>query len=215
MSDSVSIAIGFVLGILASSIAALVYGYGTRPLLQVLLDDSQRAQGQKPGQAPHAFYHLKIRNIPSRWPLPGRKPAWACKATIEVLDLNGKHVIPDAIIGRWSSQPEPLLPAVNSGQAINILDPARLVTSQKVDVHSHEDQAFAVALKYEGSRDCYIFSNESYLHPKWQNPAWRLNNGTYRLRITLYYERGRTETDFRLRNTGNIFDDLSLELWQP
>jgi hypothetical protein len=120
MGDSVSIAIGFMLGILASGIAALVYEYGTRPLLQVLLDDSPRAQGQKPGQAPHEFYHLKVRNVPPRWPLLGRRPAWACKATIEVFDHNGKRVIPDTIIARWPSQPEPLIPAVNAGQVIAI-----------------------------------------------------------------------------------------------
>jgi hypothetical protein len=97
----------------------------------------------------------------------------------------------------------------------NILDPARLVIAQRIDVHGHEDQQLNVALKYERSQDCHLFSNESYLYPKWQNPAWRLSNGTYRLRVTLYYERGRTEADFRLRNIGDTRDGLSLELWQP
>jgi hypothetical protein len=215
MVDLVSIGIGFVFGIVASGISALVYEYGTRPLLQVLLDDSPRAQGQKQGKAPHEFYHLKVRNVPPRWPLPGRKPAWACKASNVVFDLNGKRVIPDPIIARWPSQPEPLLPAVNAGQVTNLLDPTRLVAAQSIDVHTHEDQQLNVAIKYEGSQDCHIFSNESYLYPMWQNPAWRLGNGTYKLKITLYYERGAREFDFNLLNTGSTRDDLSIELWQP
>lgn len=209
-----SFAIGFLLGILASGIATLVYEYSTRPLLQVLIDDSPRAQGEKPDRAPYEFYHLKVRNVPPKWPLLGRKPAWACKATIEVFDLNGKRVIPDPIIARWPSQPEPLLPAVNAGQVTNLRDPTRIVAAQMIDVHTHEDQQLNAAIKYEGSQDCHLFSNESYFYPKWQNPAWMLGAGTYRLRVTLYYERRRTE-DFRLLNTGDTRDDLSIELWQP
>ena len=68
-------------------------------------------------------------------------------------------------------------------------------------------------MKFEGEPDCYIFTNESYLFPRWQNPQWRLPPGRYRIHITAYYERGSAETDFELRNDGPGRDDVSLNPW--
>jgi len=213
LTELESIVIGFIFGIIASTLATLMIDYGTRPLLKIFLDDSPRAQGQIPNQPPHEFYHLKVRNVSAQWPLPGRRPAWSCKATIEIFDLNGTiRVIPETIVARWPSQPEPLLPTLSSGHLYNILDPARMLMAQKYDIHSHDNPKIDIALKYEGNQDCHVFSNESYLYPMWQNPNWRLNNGTYNLRITLYYERGRKEFNFRLRNTGNTRGDFSIEI---
>jgi hypothetical protein len=206
------ILIGFTLGIFASVIAALYYEYGSRPCLKVILDD-ERFTGQAQGQPPHAFYHLKVRNIPPCWPIPGRKPAWSCKVTLEVFDLNDQRVISDIIIGRWPSQPEPLLPTVIGTQLSNLIDPARLITAQKIDIHQHEDQRFAVALKYDGETCCHIFSNESYFHQRWQRPDWRIEEGEFRLSITVYYERGREVSDFRLINQGNSRDGIRFEMW--
>ncbi len=212
MDNFTLLIIGFVLGILASTIAAIVYEYGSRPKLKLILDDSPRALGQNAGGAPYEFYHLKIINTAAPWPIPSRKPAWGTRAIIRVLDPDCNHVIPDVIVGRWASQPEPVIPAIAAGQVGLIPDPARLVLAQKIDVHNHETQQLDVAIKYEGEPDCYIFSNESYLH-HWRNPSWKLGNNTYRLRVTLYYERGRLETDFRFQNKGTSRDDVSLELW--
>ncbi|RKY10552.1 MAG: hypothetical protein DRP65_06420 [Planctomycetota bacterium] len=207
------LALGFLLGIIASGIAALVYEYSTRPLLKTLVDDSGRAQGQLPNEKPHEFYHLKVRNLPAKCPLPGRKPAWSCKANIEVFNTDGSRVIQDPIPARWTSQPEPLVPVLQAGQPANLLDPAKIITGRKVDVHGHEDQQLSIAVKFDGEPECHIFSNESYQFRRWQNPAWRLEIGTYRLRITLFYERGRSQDDFELRNSGPSRDDVQLRHW--
>ena len=205
--------VGFILGILASSIAALVYEYATRPLIETVADDSGRAQGQVPDEKPHEFYHLKVRNLPAKWPLSGRKPAWSCKATIEVFNTDGSRAIKEPIPARWTSQPEPLIPILQAGQHANLLDPAKIITGRKVDVHGHEDQQLSIAIKFEGEPECHVFSNESYQFQRWQNPAWRLKTGTYRLRVTLFYERGRSQNDFELRNSGPGRDDLQLRPW--
>jgi hypothetical protein len=205
---------GFLLGILASAIAAVFYEYASRPLLDIVVDTSGRAQGQLGNNPPHEFYHAKVRNLPAKWPLSGRKPAWSTKATIEVFAADGSRAIPDTITARWASQPEPLLPVVYAGQPANLLDPARLVAARKVDVHGHEDQQLPVVVKFERQAECYIFSNESYQFSMWQNPAWRLVIGTYRLRVTVYYERGRSQEDFELRNSGPSRDDVQLRPWR-
>ena len=86
-----------------------------------------------------------------------------------------------------------------------------MMQARRADVHCHEDQQISVAVKFEGSEDCHIFTNESYPFPRWQNPAWRLDRGKYRLRATAYYERGRIQTDFTLSNIGAHRDDLTVQ----
>ncbi|MBU4258111.1 MAG: hypothetical protein KKI12_06310 [Proteobacteria bacterium] len=204
---------GFLLGILASGIAALVYEYASRPFLETVTDDSGRAQGQLPDAKPHEFYHLKVRNRPAKWPLPGRKPGWSSKATIEIFNTDGSRVIENPIPARWTSQPEPLIPILQAGQPANLLDPAKIITGRRLDVHGHEDQQLSIAIKFEGEPECHIFSNESYQFQRWRNPAWCLKTGTYRLRVTLFYERGRSQNDFELRNSGPSRNDLRISNW--
>jgi hypothetical protein len=203
---------GFILGILGSTIAWVISEYLARPCLEIRVDGN-RAQAQSGGNPPHEFYHVRVMNLPSRWPVPGRRPAWACTATIEVFREDGEPAVNGEIYGRWTSQPEPLLPVVSDGQVGNVLDPARVMQARKIDVHGHATEAMSIAVKFEEDPNCYIFTNESYLFPMWQNPAWRLATGRYRVRISVYYESGRAQADFELRNAGSRRDDLRLAPW--
>jgi hypothetical protein len=128
--------------------------------------------------------------------------------------------VPDAIHARWTSQPEPLLPVVLS-QAVggastqttflmgSVTDGARLIQARRMDVHCRSDESVSIAVKFDGEADCYIFSNESYLSPKWQNPAWRLPLGRYLVRVTIEYDSSKVE-HFQLINDGPSLDDLQL-----
>jgi len=203
--------IGFLLGIIASGIAAIVYERATRPAIEIFLDDAPIALGQYPGLPPLAFYHVKVRNRPLSWQLASRKPAWSCKATIEIFNSNGARAFSDPVQARWPSQPEPLVPAVAGNQSISLVDFARLMNARKVDIHSHEDQTISLALKYDGQVDCYIFSNESYLHNAWSNPAWRLGPGEYRVLVTVFCELGRIRRTFTLKNLGTRRDSVQIE----
>jgi hypothetical protein len=101
----------------------------------------------------------------------------------------------------------------SQGQVGKVLDPARLMQARRIDVQGHSEEPISVAVKFEGEPDCSIFTNESYLFPRWQNPLWSLPLGRYRLRVTVYYERGHIEKDFELRNEGLSRDDVHLNLW--
>ena len=199
--------LGFVLGI----VGTIFYEYATDPLIEISLDERPLALGQHPNQPPHAFYHLRIRNLPSKLPASNRKPAWSSKAIIEVFDQNGKRVIPEPIQARWPSQPEPLMPAITGNQSVTLLDPARLMNARKVDIHSHEEEYIALAIKFDGQSQCYIFSNESYLYPAWSNPAWQLNSGTYRIQVTVFYSSGRAQRTFTLTNQRVARNSIELE----
>ena len=60
---------GFLFGIVASGIAWLIAEYAVRPLLDIAVDN-YRSQGQSPGNPPHEFYHVRVRNLPATRPLP-------------------------------------------------------------------------------------------------------------------------------------------------
>lgn len=200
--------VGFILGIISSFCAAIWYDRITRPKLATR-PDASRAQGQKEGRAPHEFYHLLVRNVPLRV-VGGRRPAWECKVTIEVVDEQGDRLLPELIYGRWASQPEPVVPVASSTLGTGALDFGRLVLGRKGTVYSHEDEAVSIAIKYEGDPDCHIFSNESYLYDQWENPAWKLGPGSHRLRVQLLYERSSTPLYFRLQNRGISRNDVLL-----
>jgi hypothetical protein len=201
---------GFLLGIIASTIAWVISEHLARPVLDVVVDQG-RAQGQVGENPPHQFYHVRVTNIPSRWPVPGRRPAWACRAIIEVFRQDGSRAINEDIVARWTSQPEPLVPVVSQGQVGNVVDFARVMQGRTMDVHGHRDELIPVVIKYEGEADCYIFTNESYLYPpRMQNPAWRLPLGRYRIRVTVHYAREPAVREFELRNEGTSRDSVCL-----
>jgi len=202
---------GFFLGVLASAIAAIILDRGARPRLTILEDNGGRAQGQNPGDPPHEFFHVRIRNLRAKWPLAGRRPAWSSQATLEILTEDGRQTILGPIPARWSSQPEPILRVGVGGAVAQIPDVARMLAGRRIDVHNHEDQLLCVALKYQGAPECHLFTNESYASPRGQNPAWALQPGRHRLRVTVYYERGRQRSDFWIRNNGASRDDVHVE----
>lgn len=211
MLDWANLIGGFFMGLIASGIVAVLYEHATRPWLEIL-PDTGRAQGQHQNGQPHEFYHLKVRNMPPILGLlPSRKPAWSCKVSIELMSEDGICLLDEPIIGKWTSQPEPLLPVNDRGNIQYVIDPAGVIYARKIDIYSHDDQRFSVALKYENNSECYLFSNESYSYPpNWQNPGWRLGPGDHKLRITVYYERGHQTRNFILSNKGDSRDDLSI-----
>lgn len=145
------------------------------------------------------------------WPLPGRRPAWACQATLEVLADDGVTQVLPPIPARWTSQPEPIL-TVGVGQGIvQIPDVARMLAGRRIDIHNHEDQVMSIGVKFEGAPEFHLFTNESYVFPRWQNPAWSLARGRHRLRVSVFYERERTQRDFWLHNNGGRREDVRIE----
>lgn len=203
---------GFILGILASSIAWLITERLSAPRLHIR-PDQNRYPAPLQGTAGYELYHIVVTNAPTRWPFPARQPAWACTARIEVLRHDGTASGTPPVHARWTTQPEPLLPMLSAGQPHNVLDPARVMQSRRMDVHAHHTELIPVAIKFEGEPDCHLFSNESYAHSRWQNPAWRLGTGAHRLRAVVLHQGGESATDLELRNDGRTRDSVRLLPW--
>lgn len=204
------IALGFVLGIFASAIAAIVLDHATRPDLEIMVDPQGRVRRQQPDGKTLEFYHLLVRNRRARWRFLSRRPAWSVKATIELMTQGGTPLVTPPIVARWTSLPEPLTPSMILTAQVHLLDPAKILTGRKIDIHSHEDQQMSLLIKFDQQQDIHIFGNESYGFADWQNPKWRVPSGTHRLLVSLYYERGRVQREFRLSNAGPELSDVQI-----
>jgi hypothetical protein len=99
---------GFLLGIVASGIAALVFDRATSPKLEIVVDSGPRALGDLPDGTKLEYHHVVVRNARTSWPLPGRRPAWACQASIAVFKWTGEPLTVVPIRARWASQPMPV-----------------------------------------------------------------------------------------------------------
>jgi len=204
---------GFLLGILASGIAALVFDRATSPKLEIDLDASPRALGELGDGTKQEYHHVVVRNARTRLGLPGRRPAWACQATLEIFRWTGEPMTVVPIKARWASQPMPVSSFVHGGQIIQAADMAKIVAGRRIDIYSHQDERLTVALKHAAQSGIHLFSNESLQFERGCNPAWKLEMGTYRLRVTVYYERGDVHRDFEFANTGTTLDDVKIHAW--
>lgn len=190
-----------------SSLVAMAWERWTRPSLSIAVD-AGRARGPA-----HEFFHLVVENrrtgpVDDLW--PGLRVAWSCTATLEVLDAQGNSVFPP-VAARWTSQPEPIQ-SVGTGNVILVVpDVARMLAARRVDIHSHVVQQLSVLVKHQGDPDCHVFTNESYVFPRWSNPAWRLGLGRHHLRVAVDYELGRKQADFWIHNDGTNLDDVRIE----
>ena len=204
---------GFLLGILASGIAALVFDRATSPKLEIVVDSGARALGDLPDGTKLEYHHVVVRNARTPWPLPGRRPAWACQASITVFKWTGEPLTVVPIRARWASQPMPVSSFVVGDRVVLAADMAKIIAGRRVDIYTHQDERLNVALKHQGQSGIHLFTNESLEFERGCNPAWKLEPGTYRLRVTLYYERGEVHADFEFANTGANLEDVKIQSW--
>lgn len=205
--------VGFLLGIVASGVAAVVLDRATSPKLEIVLDPSPRALGDLPDGTKSEYHHVVVRNARTPGPLPGRRPAWACQAAITVFKWTGEPLTVVPIRARWASQPMPVSSFVVGDRIVQAADMAKIVAGRRVDIYTHQDERLTIALKHQGQSGIHLFTNESLEFERGCNPAWKLETGTYRVRVNVYYERGDVHADFELANTGTTLDDVKLQTW--
>jgi hypothetical protein len=107
--------------------------------------------------------------------------------------------------------PEPFVPIAVGATVVLVPDSGKILAGLRNDIHNHESQQIAVALKFESEEECYLFNNQSYGYPRWSNPVWKLGLGRHRLRVKVFYDRGREETCFWLVNSGKTRNETYIE----
>jgi hypothetical protein len=204
---------GFILGIFASAIAALIFDRAASPKLEIVIDPGPRAFGELPDGTKLEHHHVVVRNARTMRLLPGRHPAWACQANLTVFKWTGEPLTVVPIRARWASQSMPVSSFVSGDRVIVAADMAKMIAGRRIDIYTHQDERLNVALKHQGQSAIHLFTNESLQFERGCNPAWKLETGTYRLRVTVFYERGEIHEDFEFANTGTGLDDVKLRPW--
>ena len=156
----VSALLGALLGAMASLAITFYYDVAIEPFLELLENDDPRVEGKRRLKPRHQFLEVKTRQRKGLCPFGTRRPAWRCRATIDVHRSDGSRAIKDRIIARWSGSLQPFQTSAHGQQ---VPDVALIPTGQHLDVHASREEKIGIALKYEGHDKCWIFSNESYL----------------------------------------------------
>lgn len=208
MEQSTGLLIAFVIGLITSALVVISYERVVRPLLDII---APVPGDDLPPDRPYKFYHLAVRQLPTFPFFTGRRPAWSIRGTAEVFRSDGSRAIAAPILVRWSSRPEPITRVWVRNRLITTFNPEAALSNWRVDVHSHENQLIPILIKYDGSPDCYLFSDLSYRQTDLRESAWRLGEGVYTLTITLFYETEALSRSFRLSHLGASWRDVGLQ----
>lgn len=125
-----------------------------------------------PIQTATSFLHLRLINRPRSVPSE-RDIARDVIARIHFLDKNDRELF--FIDGRWSDTTQPPhLPPSTPG--------IELLT---VTIGIGQIRELDIAFKFRDESQAYAFNNDSYQFQFMQNPAWRILQGTYKVRVNV------------------------------
>lgn len=201
-------------GAAGSLLVAWYYDRGTSPQLEVMPDDGPRLTGQQPvTNNRHQFLQVKVRQRRGPWPFRARRAAWNCRAIFDVFRQDGSRAVDGSVTARWSGSLQPYRTQIVQGSVAQIPEMALLPVGERFDIHPYSEEQVGVAVKFEAGEDCWIFSNASYLFPRWQNPNWILPRGTYFIRMSVHYEASKPTIQWLLlSNNGPRFEDWGITL---
>lgn len=199
------------LTILGAIIGAIVAGLITiwietlrKPRLELeIVNPVDMTFQSQPAQEMRALrVKLTNKSLPGwiRWMY--RNPALQCHGNISFHHLDGQNVFGRSMILRWAAAPEPNpLEVVIGNQRGFVFDPVRITYLQKMDIYPNESAVIDIAVKLDNEVVCYGWSNESYFsNPPWRPANWRLNQGRYIVRVTIFSSGETISKLFRLSN---------------
>ena len=178
------------------------------------------------------FAVVRVRNKLLPWRLDkvlSREVAQACKVHVDFYRWDETSRLFQPLPGRWSSHPEPIRlaqgPAISAGMPVSgvpagnpatqgaarvIYDPSLDSQDQDVAVSVEGEEVAVAILRYDG--EAYAFSNGSYAHELFGNPAWLLPRGTYRIDVRVQGSNtGEYLRSFKLEFLSSNFADFKLQ----
>ncbi len=196
--------VGLFGGIIAGVVTVVLVGLLRSPNLGIQIG------GVADGSYAHGtfrFVHVRITNKGWRlWRWQIRRAATLCRAEVSFGDLQSSAPR-FKIDGRWTSIPEPV--HYTADRTIADLGLALAIPREHINPGDHAE--VAIALKKDGDLDCFAFNNRSYLYPpNWSNPEWRLERGTYWVRVLVTSGEVQAQGSFYLINTGDLATGLHL-----
>jgi hypothetical protein len=196
MWDFINLLVSFALGALTVALTEWYKG----PKVRIELGPPADVPGT--GGLTRRFVQVNVVNRPAHSLLRRvftREAANNCFGTIEFQHLNGDPLFP-RIDGRWSASLEiPQVVQPNSMFSPNLIEPLRFRA-----VYSNRPELLTIAVKWANEDECHGFNNMSYFHQRFQNPAWTIQEGVYRVHVEINFSGEVVERTFLLRNPRDI-----------
>jgi|GEM_PF-2100073 len=198
----------FVVAFLASIPALFVALFFDRlrmPKLLIFANEEANADNTyPPGSGAHEnerwkFFRVRVTNKPFPWLLRWipRYAAENCRAQVHFSKI-GDDQKSFTMLGRWSSTPE--LVYISSDPALKVLYP------DPVTIPVNESESMDVVAKFEKEGDAWGWNNAAYFN-NWRTPAYKLDRGKYRVKITVSTQNGASFVgNFELQVTEKIED---------
>ena len=200
-------ALGAFLGALLSLLVSVAIEYLKKPSLELLAEHPPVDVTYTNHPAATArFVRIRVRNraMPRLLRWLGRSAAYQCigYVTFHHLD-NGSPVLSKPMPIRWSGSAEPvMLHVLADGNVAQVFDPVRYDAAFRRDCFPGSEEIADVAAKFDSDKECYGWSNETYLPGKgWRNQDYRLPQGRYLVRVTVRSSGENISKVFQLENS--------------
>ncbi len=209
--------LGVVLGGILSILTTVFIENLRRPKLRLKLAlPSDSTYGPNHPLANRARYlNVDVENVAIhpllRW--ISRSAAMQCIGSITFHNLYGADIFGRAMEARWGETVQPVYPAIflDNQQAGYLADIERIRGISHVDIFEGRKSGINVAVKFDAEAVCWGWSNQSYFsNPQWRDGKWKMEKGTYLVRVIVHSAGAEARNVFRLVNEAGL-DSFRLE----
>jgi hypothetical protein len=207
VSEFISVLIGAIVAIVTTITVEML----RRPKLRLQIAPATEAPypENRPAKRGRALT-IDLVNEPLPWLARwmSRNAALQCRGTISFHNLDGQRFFANEMPVRFarSAQPLPMQVFIGDTQGV-VVDPQRVTADSRVDVYPGDSTPLDVAVKFDDEAECYGWSNLSYSsNPPWRNRDWKLPDGRYLIKVSVYSSGEKCVGIFRLLNQGQPRD---------
>jgi hypothetical protein len=205
--------------ILASAFVAFVE-YSRKPKLGLKIGDTEDATWTDKPASRARWLRVKVENkqLPRWAKWLSRNAALHCHGLITFYHLDGQKIFGRSMQARWVSVREPLpsqIVDIEGRPKGFIVDPVRLAPEIHRDIYPVWPEQLDVVVRFDNDVECYGWCNDNYRSkPLWRNPAWKLGQNRYLVKVEVISTGESCVGLFRLSNDGPV-DAFRLESAQP
>lgn len=211
----------FLLGVLASVAAAILFDWLRRPNLTIVpgSPDDKEYVANHPIARKARFLNVRVEYHESwPWLWLSRAPSLTCVANVNFLHLDDpqRDFFGRAMPGRWSGWPEPLAYVGRIGdQHMELVNPYFMSAQfRRTDIYSGDPVSLDIAVRFDDDLECYGWTTENY-NKEWKNEDWRLPAGRYRVSVTVRPAAARSKTEHFLLVNDTAIGNFRLEPARP
>lgn len=172
------------------------------PNLKIVATEEANADNIYPGRGKWKFFRVQVINksFPKIFGWIPRQTAENCRPKLEFFDERKNPLF--GFTGRWSSTPE--LPQIQHDLMVKLLYP------DPVTIPVNEGEFLDVIVKPDKEVEAYGWNNEAYLFD-WKPPQYKLNAGSYMVKVTINTQNGVSFTRWFRLMVGDDIDATSLQ----